>query len=432
MMTSLQRITLVLFCFFLNLAASQTKQIKLKLTSNPDTFNLNEYQSDLRPLSYTDNFIGIPELDSLKFHFVAMDYVQYAYDMYKDNKLEKTRALAYFKRLKIDTLALSHKKINQELIVLIGFKKNKQVLIADTNKNKDFSDEIKYEYNILPNADEALIKNYLPSIYKFEYFENKKIIKFERKFVLIPDKENEVSQKIDKKDIPYLSFLKFVDAWVGEADGYEFYFSDFYAKSKFYVKDKNTNFSKDFVFNKQFKYSFNDTIAVNNSNYTIKRQLKMDSLFLNSVKKGYVERFTTGNMIPLNYTFRDLYYNNFVLKDALKDKDFLLFEFWGTWCGPCVKFYPHIREFYDTNEKKINILGVAVDNSNEEVLEYVKKNNVKWQQVFMKLNDSNTFITQLNIQAYPTIVLIDKKGQITFVGAGDSLSLGLIGKIIAK
>lgn len=430
---TLKRITVILFGLLAQVSISQTKQIKLKLTSNADTFNLNQHELDLRPLSYTDNFIGIPLLDSLRFHFVAIDYVQNTFDLLKNNKIEKKRALEYFRKLKIDTLTLSQKKIDQELIILIGFKKNKQILIADTNKNKDFSDEIKYEYEVNQNADEeALVNSYLPSVYKFEYFENNQIKNFERKFVLIPDRENEISQKISKEDIPYLSFIKFVDAWVGKVDGYEFYFSDFYAKSQFYVKDKNTNFSEDFVFNNQYKYSFNDTITINNSNYTIKRQSKMDSLYLSPIKKGSIKRFAIENKIPLNYSFRDLDNNNFILKAVLKDKDFLLLEFWGTWCGPCLKFNPQIREFYNLNEKKISILGIAVDQSNEKVLEYVKKNNVKWQQAFIKLNSNNTFIKQLNIKAYPTVVLLNKRGEIKFVGAGDKISLELIAKIIQK
>jgi thiol-disulfide isomerase/thioredoxin len=158
----------------------------------------------------------------------------------------------------------------------------------------------------------------------------------------------------------------------------------------------------------------------------------MDSLYLNPIKKGSIKRFTIENKIPLDHSFKDLDNSNFILKDVLKDKDFLLLEFWGTWCGPCLKFNPQIKEFYDINEKKLSILGVALDTSNEKVLKYVKNNNVKWQQAFMKLNSRNSFIEQLNITAYPTVVLLDKRGEIKFVGAGDKSSLELIAKIIKK
>lgn len=429
MMTSLPRITLVLFCFFLNLAASQTKQIKLKLTSNLDTFNLNEYQSDLRPLSYTDNFIGVPKLDSLKFHFVAMDYVQYAYDKYRDNKLEKSRALAYFQRLKIDTLSLSQREINQELIVLVGFKKNKQILIADTNNNNDFSDEIVYEYNV---NQKAISTDQLPSVYKFEYFQDNKINYFERRFVLVPDNENAISQKIPKADIPYLSFIKFTDVWVGELDGYEFYFPDFYSNSSFYVKDKNYSFSEDFVSNNQYKFHFNDTIAINNKNYTISRQLKMDLLTLNPSIKGPSKRFLVGDTVPLNYSFKDLNNSTFFLKDAIKDKSFLLLEFWGTWCGPCLKFSPQISRFYNLNKEKLGVLGIAVDDDTDKVKKFVVKHNINWQQAFVKLNSTTTLLAEMNVIAYPTIMLLDKKGKIVFVGSGDSGSLEKISDIIVE
>jgi thiol-disulfide isomerase/thioredoxin len=408
----------------------QTKKIKLDLVNNTNTFYLNELSFDLRVFDNIDKFKGIPLLDSLKIHYFAIDLPQYVYDKYKSKKYDKKKALEYFKRTNIDTLTLSQIPIEQELIILIGFKKNKQILIADCNKNNDFNDDFKYEFDLDAKIDANQLINSPFSTYKFEYFENNKIISFERKFVLVPDKHNFISQHLKKENIPYLTFVKFTDAWFAKFDNYEFYFDNIYERNSFYLKDKKMNFTEDINFNRQFEYTYKDTININNSFYTVHKKPQMDSLLLNPVKKASFKRLTIGNTIPKSHLFKDLKNNDFTFKDVLRNKDFLLLEFWGTWCGPCIKFSADIEEFYSKNENKINILGVAVDKSSEHVLEYVTKNNIKWQQTFIKLNSNNKFIKQLNIKAYPTIILINKNNEIMFLGSGTKESLKKIEKLI--
>ena len=43
---------------------------------------------------------------------------------------------------------------------------------------------------------------------------------------------------------------------------------------------------------------------------------------------------------------------------------------------------------------------------------FIKKNNIEWQQTFIKLNSNNEFLKKLNIKGYPTIILIDKNNKI--------------------
>lgn len=410
---------------------SQTKKIKLELVKNTNTFHLNELEFDLRVfLNNTLKFKGVPELDSLKLHYFAIDLPQYVYDNYKNKKYEKKKALEYFKRINIDTLTLSQKPINQELIVLIGFKKNKQILIADCNKNNDFSDDVVYEYIVDTKIENKQLINLPFSTYKFEYFEKNKIQHFERKFILVPDKNNFRSQHLKKENVPYLTFVKYIDAWFAKFENYEFYFDNVFENNFFYFKRKEIDFSDDLVFNKQFLYSYKDTINIDNTFYKIYRNDQKDSLILKKIEEEPLKRLSIGNKISKNLLLNDLANKNFTLNDVRNNKDFLLIEFWGTWCGPCIKFIPEMKRFFIKNKNKLNIFGVAVDTSKEHVLEFIKKNNIEWQQTFIKLNSNNEFLKQLNIKGYPTIILIDKNNKILFLGAGTNENLLLIEKII--
>jgi hypothetical protein len=98
--------------------------------------------------------------------------------------------------------------------------------------------------------------------------------------------------KISKEDIR-LQNLYFVScrSWVLVTFliGYEVYFSwhllplMVYLQSNSKKRLKGTIFNKILFFNDLYKYSFNDTISINNS---ILLKVQMDSLYLNPIKKG--------------------------------------------------------------------------------------------------------------------------------------------------
>lgn len=51
----------------------------------------------------------------------------------------------------------------------------------------------------------------------------------------------------------------------------------------------------------------------------------------------------------------------------------VLFDFWATWCVPCVQQYPHTVELSKTHEKDLVVYTVSFDETDEESLAAVKK-----------------------------------------------------------
>lgn len=87
----------------------------------------------------------------------------------------------------------------------------------------------------------------------------------------------------------------------------------------------------------------------------------------------------------------------------------VLFDFWATWCGPCVAMIPHERELtIKMTQKPFVLLSVNVDEEQDTLKEFMEKEKMPWDHWFdgAKGPIAKTF----KIRAFPTMYLIDAKG----------------------
>jgi thiol-disulfide isomerase/thioredoxin len=88
---------------------------------------------------------------------------------------------------------------------------------------------------------------------------------------------------------------------------------------------------------------------------------------------------------------------------------YVLLDFWGSWCVPCRKGNPHLKELYSRYKSHgFEIIGIAADNNSPNAWrEAIEKDGLPWHHILIdKLN------TTYNIKTYPTKILIDKDGVI--------------------
>jgi peroxiredoxin/YHS domain-containing protein len=86
----------------------------------------------------------------------------------------------------------------------------------------------------------------------------------------------------------------------------------------------------------------------------------------------------------------------------------VLLDFWGTWCGPCVKTVPELQKLHTKySGKGFTVLGAAVGDTSSKVRDFIKKRKVTYP---MLLDDSGW--KKWGVQAVPAMFLVDKNGQI--------------------
>lgn len=415
--------------------------VNLKQEINDEIcFDEDLVEYDFRPLnklaSYNkfvgENYKGIPVCDSLYFYNYVVDYPQFSFDLYKSGKYEKDSFIKFIQKFDIDTLKLSKIPLKQNLVTVIGFKKDKQIIIADANNDMNFDDEIKYEFDINfrknPLENLKLLNNLPLAKFSCQFLSNGAIQTYDRNFIIYPNSNHVFVQRLNKREKNYLSFLKFRDYWKGtilvKKKAFEFYVqasTNEYAV--IYVKQKETPFSStDKVYNRQFMHKINDTIKLSDKYFKLDSIDKsISKLYLTEIKKNNIKSGYYVGQFMNNFEFKKLDGQLFNLMDVAKERKYTLIEFWGTWCGPCKKITPFLKETFKANTSKLNIIGIAVDKNEDLVKKYIIENGMTWTNIFLDIKNINKgILEELKIQAYPTFILIDNEGKILYRGSTDS------------
>lgn len=88
----------------------------------------------------------------------------------------------------------------------------------------------------------------------------------------------------------------------------------------------------------------------------------------------------------------------------------VLIDFWGTWCGPCRKAIPHLKELYEKHKDNgLVVIGIHTTNAGEKMAEYVKNEAISYP-VAVDVDRKTT--TAFHVDSYPDYYLIDRSGNL--------------------
>lgn len=101
----------------------------------------------------------------------------------------------------------------------------------------------------------------------------------------------------------------------------------------------------------------------------------------------------------------------------------VLFDFWASWCGPCMAEVPNMKEVYQKyHSQGFEIIGINLDETVEVLKETIKKNDMPWPQHFDGANPDGGWAGKFGISAIPTMWLVDKKGVLRDLNAREDLA----------
>lgn len=101
---------------------------------------------------------------------------------------------------------------------------------------------------------------------------------------------------------------------------------------------------------------------------------------------------------------------NLLTLSSLRGK-YVMLDFWGSWCGACIKSFPHLKAFYEQHHNKLEIIGIACHDTKEKWNAAVKRHELPWLHV-LNGEGTNDVAELYGVQAYPTYVLIAPDGKV--------------------
>jgi len=374
---------------------------------------------------YKPTFKDIPE-DMVDYSIRGFDIQAYnsSYQYVLTGEFPKDRFESYLISKGIDKKLVTAIKYKHELNVLFGSnKQNEFVIIIDENNNLSFSDDKKLILPKKKNADEedAIPASELPVIKtKFEYFDGSKVSPISIPLAINPYKglmvitfpdslENKYTLKIGipvyKSQSVTINNKKYILNLSNSFTSLEYSFKN----AQLLVQSDQT---KDVKKSKRdIPYAIGDLITFDSLHYKFEHV----SLWGDTISLKYIginkspEGFLPGNYLPKT---------KIQTIDA-KDFDFeeyrgkyVLIDFWGSWCVPCIKFIPRIAEINSKYKTKgFVMVSVAYDENIEKVKELIESNQMNWIHLFQSKKNAE-FIEKLKVSAYPTLILVDPSGKI--------------------
>ena len=100
---------------------------------------------------------------------------------------------------------------------------------------------------------------------------------------------------------------------------------------------------------------------------------------------------------------------------SLRGKHVIL-DFWGSWCGWCIKGIPQMKEYYQKYAGKFEILGIDCNDPEEKWKAAVEKYELPWMHVYNPRNSD--LLEQYEIEGFPTKIIVGPDGKIvkTIIG----------------
>ncbi len=102
------------------------------------------------------------------------------------------------------------------------------------------------------------------------------------------------------------------------------------------------------------------------------------------------------------------------LSEVIGTADYVLVDFWASWCRPCRQLLPVLKELYTSYHPsgKLEILGVSVDREEDKWLKALEEEQLPWTQIRDQREEPYNPGDIYGITAIPTTFLIDREGKI--------------------
>ena len=193
------------------------------------------------------------------------------------------------------------------------------------------------------------------------------------------------------------------------------------SRTEYIVNNPNTDLAVYYTADQrevELFFEMYDQLGENIKNGVLKDYLNTEYQFQQDRREYFKQKeanvISAGNPAP-DFTLKSVDGSDFSLTD-LKGK-WVVLDFWGTWCGWCLKGIPDMKTAYDRHKDKMEIVSIACSDKEDKVKIAIEKHKMNWTQL---MSDGIVNISYA-VGSYPTKIIIDPNGVIAYNGSGTNV-----------
>jgi len=133
-----------------------------------------------------------------------------------------------------------------------------------------------------------------------------------------------------------------------------------------------------------------------------------DSYYGQIVGKDLYPEVREGKNAP-DFTVTDSQGKTITLQELRKGKKYVIVDFWASWCGPCRKEIPNLKNIYKQfSSKGLEIVSISTDKSKKAWQKALDEEQLPWSNFRDELGIAEVY----SVKAIPAIFLLDANGMI--------------------
>ncbi len=110
--------------------------------------------------------------------------------------------------------------------------------------------------------------------------------------------------------------------------------------------------------------------------------------------------------------------NQWVEYSELKGEELTVLDFWATWCQPCVRSLPLLKDLYEEyTDRGVSFIGVSIDGPRNQakVKPFIESLGITYP--IIRDLDSE-LMSDLGVTAVPTMLIYNHEGEMLFFHEG--------------